>query len=190
MPFLYHSRPPDMQGETLYPLNTLRETYPELYERERSKYIGREAVLKFRIPGLGVLWNDTLHLSPVHPFHLAAAWRSQGLSSLLWERDFFRIPVDRIAGLPSVWFASEAFWVNNSPHEDVPLSPPVEEFSSFDPAEYEELADVPASYHTYLRRQHERGRRPLQFPKIPHVLVAGPIDVAGLPLVHPDVPPR
>jgi hypothetical protein len=179
-----------MRGETLYPLNQLRAIHPDVYEHEKGKYGGREAVLEFRIPLLDLLWNDTLHLSPIHPRHLAAAWRSVGLWSPVWERDCFEIPVDRIAGHPCVWFASEAFWVNNSPHEDVPLSPPLDEFSPFDPSAYRQLAEPPASYHEYLRRQQERGRRPLQFPKIPHVLVAGPIDVAGLTLVRADVAPN
>jgi hypothetical protein len=143
MPFLYHARPPDMRSETLYPLNALRRTYPDVYERERKKYAGREAVLGFRIPILDVLWNDTLHLSPVHPHFVARAWRAAELSTAFWERDFFAIPVVRIAGLDAVWFASEAFWVNNSPNEDVALSPPAEEFSPFDAAAYDELPDAP-----------------------------------------------
>ena len=189
MPYLYHGRPPDMRGDTLYPLNQLAAIHPDLYEHQKRKYVGREAVLEFRIPLLDVLWNDALHLSPIHPRRLAVAWRSAGLWSEIWEREFFEVPVDRIAGLPSVWFASEALWVNNSPHEEVPLSPPLSEFSRFEPAAYEQLAEPSPAYHDYLRRQKERGRRPLQFPKIPHVLVAGPIDVAGLTLVRADVAP-
>jgi hypothetical protein len=186
--FLYHRRPPDMRGETLFPLNAFQTINPELYARERGRYAGREAVLDFRIPLLDVLWNDAVHLSPVHPSRLAAAWRSAGLWTSVWERDYFKIPVARVAELPSVWFASEAFWVNNSPNEDVPLAPPLDEFSWFDPSTYQELNDVPASYHAYLERQKRRGRPPLQFPKIPHVLVGGPIDVAGVSLVRADAP--
>ena len=183
-----------MRGETLYPLNALRAIYPDVYERARSKYVGRERVMDFRIPILDVLWNDTLHLSPLHPFSLASVWRAVGLEQRsgfrFWDREFFQIPLDRIAGRQSVWFASEAFWVNNAPNEDVPLAPPVEEFRSFEPAEYEELTEVPPSYEAYLRRQLERHRPALQFPKIPHVLVAGPIDVAGLNIVRANAPPR
>ena len=175
-----------MRGGTLYPLNQLRVVHPDLYEHESGKYVGREAVLEFRIPLLDVLWNDTLHLSPIHPRHLAAAWHAVGLTSLMWDRDFYEIPGERVAGHRCVWFASQAFWVNNSPHEDVPLAPPEDEFSLFDPTRYEQLAGPPAAYHAYLRRQQERGQRALQFPKIPHVLVAGPIDVTDLGLVRAD----
>jgi hypothetical protein len=187
--FLYHARPPDLRGETLYPLNQLESLDPALYERERGKYKGREAVLEFRIPAIDLLWNDTLHLSIIHPYHLAAAWREVGLWTPIWERPFFQIPLERVAGYQCIWFASESFWVNNSPDEDVPLAPPLEEFKPFDPIAYEELREAPASYYDYLRRQLERGRRPLQFPKIPHVLVPGPVEVAGLALVRADAAP-
>src|SRR5438876_4446237 len=115
-----------MRGETLYPLNQLRSVDPVLYEREVVKYKGREAVLEFRIPFIGVLWNDALHLSTIHPSHLAAAWRAVGLWTPIWERLFFQIPLDRVAVHQCVWFASESFWVNNSPDEDVPPAPPLE----------------------------------------------------------------
>jgi hypothetical protein len=189
MAFLYHGQPPDMRGETLYPLNRLKSIDPVLYERGRAKYKGREAVLEFRIPLIDVLWNDTLHLSTIHPYHLAAAWREVGLWTPFWERAFFRIPMDRIAAHQCVWFASESFWVNNSPAEHVPLAPPPEEFTLFDPTAFEEAGEAPASYYGYLRRQQRRGRPPLQFPKIPHVLVPGSIETAGLMLVRADAPP-
>jgi hypothetical protein len=89
-----------------------------------------------------------------------------------------------------MWFASESFWVNNSPDEDVPLAPPLDEFELFDLTAYEELREAPASYYDYLRRQQQRGRRPLQFPKIPHVLVPDPVEVAGLALVRTDAAPE
>jgi hypothetical protein len=190
MRFLYHARPPDMRGETLYPLNQLRSVDPALYGRERAKYKGREAVLEFRIPLIDVLWNDTLHLSTIHPYHLATAWREVGLWTPFWDRPFFQIPLDRVTGYQCTWFASESFWVNNSPGEDVPLAPPLEEFKLFDLTAYEELTEAPASYNDYLRREQQRGRRPLQFPKIPHVLVPGPVEVAGVALVRTDAAPE
>jgi hypothetical protein len=117
----------------LFPLNQVSSIDSALYEREKAKYEAREAVLEFRIPLIDVLWNDTLHFSTIHPYHLAAAWRAVGLWTATLERPFLQIPVERVAGYPCLWFASEAFWVNNSPHEDVPLAPPPEEFRLFEP---------------------------------------------------------
>jgi len=188
MPFLYHARPPDMRGEMLYPLNLLRAIHPDLYEHQRGKYAGREALLELRIPILEVLWNDALHLSPLHPYHLAAAWRAAGLSSPAWECGFFKIPLERIDRHRCVWFANGEVAVNDTPRT-APLALPVSEITRFDPIAYEELVQPPASYHEYLRRMQERGRRPRPFAHIPHVLVAAPIDVAGLPQVRADLAP-
>ena len=44
MPYLYHLCSRDFRGEVLYPLNGLRAVYPDLHEREKKKYAGRESV--------------------------------------------------------------------------------------------------------------------------------------------------
>ena len=175
MPFAYHARPASLRGETLHPLNRLRDTHRELYERERRKYAGREALLKLRIPVLDVLWNDALHLSAIHPGRLAASWRAAGLQSPIWEREFFQIPVERIDASRSAWFPSGAL--------------PFTEVVWFDPERYREPDVAPDGYDEYLRRCRERGRQPRPFAYVPHVLVAAPIDVSGLGVVRADEVP-
>ena len=61
MPFVYHIRSADFRGTTLYPLNRLRDRYPDVYEAQRAKYRGREWLLEARVPLLDVLWNDVIH---------------------------------------------------------------------------------------------------------------------------------
>ena len=169
MPFLYHARPARMRGETLYPLNALRTIDPDLYEQERRKYAGREELLELRIPVLDVLWNDALHLSPIHPRRLAAAWRAAGLSSPAWDREFFEIPVERIDAGQAVWFESGVL--------------PLDDVVPFDPVAYFELREPPPRYREYLRDYKARGRRLRPFAYLPHVLVAASLDVAGLRVV-------
>jgi hypothetical protein len=71
----------------------------------------------------------------------------------------------------------------------VPLLPPADEFEPFDPARYEPL-DAPTPAHLdYLKRMEDRGKPPLMFVHIPHVLVAGPVDVAGVRVVPWHEPP-
>jgi glycosyltransferase involved in cell wall biosynthesis len=43
--FLYHKRKADMQGDILYPLNTLKEIHPEISTEIVKKYDGREWLL-------------------------------------------------------------------------------------------------------------------------------------------------
>jgi hypothetical protein len=67
MVFVYHGVPSEIVGDVLYPLNQLATIAPEAYELQRSKYLGREAVLDARISPEGLLFNDTVHCAPLHP---------------------------------------------------------------------------------------------------------------------------
>jgi hypothetical protein len=187
MPFVYHLCPVDMHGHTLYPLNGLKAERLDLYDRERPKWDGRESVLTWRVPHLGVPWADTVNLSALDPTLLAAARRRLGLPpSKLLERRVARIPIDRIAGAPAVVYDSASHWINSAPGEDVPLTPPDREFTPFDPASYQELFEVPALHLEYLRRQLAAGRPALGFVFVRHVLVAGTVDLSGIELVAVD----
>ncbi len=181
--FVYHLCSADMRGTTLYPLNGLRERFPDVYARERLKFEGRESVLDFRVPHLGVPWGDTVNMSALDPRLLVAARRRLGVPfSRLLQRRLARIPIERIAGLPSVVYDSATHWVNSSPGEDVALTPPESEFSPFDPSTYEELHEVPRLHLEYLQRQQSRGELALGFVFVRHVLVAGDVDLTGLEL--------
>jgi hypothetical protein len=184
-----------MVGDVLYPLNQLAAVEPELYEFQKSKYAGREVALDFRIPGLDVLLGDTLHCAAVHPYRVFQARQAAGIESIVgkpggWMTGmFFAIPLERILCHRVVWYSAETLWINGAPDEDVPDVAPAEEFEPFDPRRYRELPDVPDAHVAYLRRMKERERRPLMFVHIPHIFVAGPVDVSGLRALPWDQPP-
>ena len=182
MAYVYHLCAPDFRGNVLYPLDGLREAFPDVYERERVKYDGRESVLSFVIPGLGVTWGATVNLSALDPAHLVAVRRQLGVPfSILLTRRVLRIPAERIAKLKAVRYNSKSHWINSSPGDpSVPIAPPEHEFFSFDAATYEEVTQVPQLHIEYLQRQLARGERALGFVFVPHVLVASAIDVSGL----------
>jgi hypothetical protein len=189
MSFVYHLCPVDMHGHTLLPLNRLKAERPDLYDRERTKWGGRESVLTWRVPHLGVTWADTVNLSALDPTLLAAARRRLGLPrSKLLERRIARIPIERIAGSRAVVYDSARHWINSAPGENVPLTPPDHEFTPFDPATYRELSEVPALHLDYLRRQLAAGRPALGFVFVRHVLVAGTVDLSGIDLMPVDDP--
>ena len=174
-----------MRGTTLYPLYGLREVYPDIYERERPKFDGRESVLDYVVPHLGVRWGETVNLSALDPRQLVAARRRLDVPfSRLLERRLVRIPLSRIEGLAAVRYDSATHWINSSRGEDVPDEPPAVEFSPFDAAGHEEVGEVPALHLEYLERQKTRGELALGFVFVPHVLVAGPIDISGLELLE------
>ncbi len=183
--FLYHLCAPDMRGSLLYPLNELRQRLPDVYAREREKWAGRESVLEFVVPGLGVPWANTVNLSTLDPRLLVEARARLGVPvSRLLARRLVRIPLERLAGRAAVRLDSQTHWINSSPGEDVPLEPPSEAFSAFDPDSYEETLEVPPLHLEYLERQRVRGQVALGFVFVPHVLVAGSVDLSGLQRVE------
>lgn len=152
-------------------------------------------MLDYRIPGIGLLFNDTVHCSALHPYYLFRARQELGLDPPArptsgWLTGLvYPIPLERVLSHPVVWYSWKTLWINGSPDDDVPLEPPAEEFEPFDPSRYQDLSAPTERHLAYLRTMRDRGRRPLMFVHIPHVLVAGPIDVSGLEPVPWDAPP-
>ena len=179
---LYHMCAPDFRGSTLFPLAGLRDSHPDLYERERTKYIGREAVLRFTVPELGVTWGETVNLSALNPALLLKERRRLGVPvSNLLSRRVLRIPLDRVAHLRCINYTATVHWTNSAPHNpSAPSTPPLTDFTTFDAHTYYEPTIVPLLHTEYLLHQLQRGEYALGFVFVPHVLVAGSIDVAGL----------
>jgi len=182
MPYVYHMVADDFRGDELLPLNLLATRFPDIHEREVGKWAGRESVIDFRVPHLGVTWGDTVNLAALDPARLVEARRRLGVPfSRLLERRVVRIPLERIAGQASVVYDSRSHWRNSRPDTaDVPDVPPDSEFSPLDPATYEELTEVPPLHLDYLVEQRDAGLAALGFVFVRHVLVAGPVDVTGL----------
>jgi hypothetical protein len=77
VPFVYHLCSDDFRGTSLLPLNALGAAHPDVCDRERAKWAGRESVLQWQVPHLGVAWGDTVNLAALDPVHLiraASAW--------------------------------------------------------------------------------------------------------------------
>ena len=89
MDYLYHIQHNNMKGDILYPLNKLRDVYPEVYELQVKKYAGREQLLKHRIPILNCLWNDVLHFSAVNPVEIKKSLMDAGDKSE-FKKSFYR----------------------------------------------------------------------------------------------------
>jgi hypothetical protein len=177
-----------MVGEVLYPLNQLAKVDSRSHELQRSKYEGRERLLQMSIPGLDLLWNDTLHCAPIHPHLLYEARRALDLLPSPWMTGrFFEIPLERILVNPVIWFSGGAP-IRPAGGEDDHAASFGREFERFDAARYHELPEVPVAHLSYLRRMKDSGKRPLTFAYIPHVLVAGSIDVAGVRTIAWDEP--
>lgn len=169
MECLYHAVPPGMAGTDLVPLNVLATVSSEAFERQRSKYTGREAVLDTTITNSGLRFNDTVHCAPLHPHHLYRLRARMNMlpairpeqAQLDWAPGtFFEIPVERILAIDAYWYRWETPWINGYPGEDVPLAPPLDEFEPFDADRYRQLTEVPAAHISYLEESKAQQKNP------------------------------
>ncbi len=167
MSFIYHGCPETMIGTVLYPLNVLRTTHPELHRREMAKYADnpkRQALPSTVLPLLDCLWNDVLHCSPIHPHRLYHAWRSVRTDPVP-ELEFYRIPINRVAGHPLALMRGR-------------------DLECIDSSTFEEIPEVSPETIEWYRRLASQGRFGAHFVGVPHVLVKGAIDIAGVEVMR------
>lgn len=174
MPSLFHTVPDRMVGTVLYPLNELEQVDRAAWERERAKYDGREQVLDVRVPPLECLWNDALHLSPVHPGEIVAELRAVGLEPL--RSRFFEIDAAALDAARTVVFANRR--VSSSDAIDA------SQWLPFQPAGLPALAGFDEASRRYYRECAEAGRRPLLWGYLPHVLHRGALDTRDLSIIE------
>ncbi len=171
--YVYHRKPPNFQGNVLYPLNQLKDIFPVLYEKAASKYKGREMIMQQQIPRLNCLWNDVLHFSPVHPEKVMNALWSLGYpphSSTWWKIDVEKVGFN----------ATNTVVYTN--HRKLPFGAPfpIEDFIPFEIALINEHQQLSVSTQTYYQECKAQNRRPLLFVNVAHVLHWGAIDIRGV----------
>ena len=170
MSFLYHRVPPRVEGTTLYPLNRLKDIYPEAYEQGARKYQGRRALQRERIPILGnCLWNDVLFLMAVHPEEFRKAWES--LLPPLRPRRFYQIDS---ATLDHNKLAVLTRMGVNEPRGYEPFSESRIHAYNF----------IPEETFAYWEEEKAAGESPFLFMHIPHILYRGAIDVSKAPIIE------
>ena len=179
MQYLYHHVPKDFNGTVLYPLNELKQKYPEVYEKEVSKYEGREHVMQQRIPLLNdCLWNDVIFMTAVHPQEIFDARTDAGWGEIEPQR-YFRISSSI---LDEEKLAVYLFKENESSMRSKVGNG---DFVTFDSQEMSSYAVVPQSTKDYFRHEHESGQKKigLMYRYIPHILYRGEIDVSKAEII-------
>lgn len=169
--WLYHRVPDRMIGEVLYPLNELASVDSAVAHAESRKYETRERLMAVRLPILNCLWNDVLHLSPIHPAKIKRALIETGYQQDLPPvRNFFVID-------PSWLLAGKGVHFRNSMDTEGKYDFPGCDFTAFDRTLYQELAAVPEQQRRYFMRIKEEGGRPLLWARTPHVFYQGEINI-------------
>lgn len=158
-----------MRGNILYPLNTLKGIFPEVYEQHVKKYKDREILLHRRIERLDCLWNDTLHLSALNPEVVVKELRKFGKDFTL---SYFMIPVELLEPERTV------VYLNSLRERGTPV--PENDYVAYDPNEIEKYSYLPDATVTYFKNTIEKNENPKWFHLVPHILYKGTIDTTNL----------
>jgi len=172
--FLYHRKRADMQGNILYPLNTLKDIHPELFNELVRKYGGREWILTGKIPKLDCLWNDVIHMTAVSPFDIRDALLEAGheLKNFKW----FKIPVESLDPKNLIVYLYKEKMVGKKT-----IDP--SEFEDFDMNKMEEYGEIGDGTKKYFKEKIQNNEDPMMFHMIPHILYKGTIDISNIELI-------
>lgn len=167
--YLYHWVPKNMQGNILYPLNTLKEIMPEVYKYHEKKYENRMDRLKNKVPLLNCLWNDVLHFAAVHPSIVKKLVIDAGFT---WPTvEYFEVPVELVAGDNSVVYLFNKFYVET--HDP-------SEFELFDINNMDKYRTIKPETLEYYKKCKAEGKGFLVYKMIPHILYKGNIDTTNI----------
>ncbi|TDU90513.1 hypothetical protein EV138_4104 [Kribbella voronezhensis] len=164
---LYKAAVRDLHGDQILPLSSIRDRYPELYQREAAKYADYPHVMDIPVHPLGCRWSDVLFFSPVHPTVIFDALAESG----------------RIKSGPSYWTLDadlldpDKTCILLKRHDPHHRAQPAEDYLPYTADAVAALATPPPEALARLRRLTPT--EPL-FPwrDIPHVLHRGPIPVS------------
>lgn len=163
--FIYHIRPKNFKGNTIWPLNAMKTSDPDLYEVQSSKYKGREFLMDFEVPVLNCLWNDVVHCTPINPNVVYGVLKELGF--VYQDIEYFKIPINVLDGCPVAFY--------NYPAED--MEDETECFSIFSSDKYKEISEVPNRTLTYYKQCKENNSFPLLFHHVDHILIKAPINL-------------
>lgn len=185
MTYLYHKVPEEMKGHVLYPLNRLKDLYPDIYSKRIESYndLNNKIQIKSQekhaltieqnIKPLNCLWGDVLQLSAIHPQRFVDAYKKFGKNF-----SFKAYKIDPYLLDPkyaTVFLQKSKNWGDN---EDGHI------FLKYDPDELEQYTEIPKGTLEYYEFAAKNGKRSLQFHLVPHIFYKGEIDISGLEIIE------
>ena len=172
---LYHFMLDEPMENTLFPLNSMKSRYPDIYHDGCRKYEGREKLLEYRIPLLDCLWNDVIHLTPINPQIIFDELSSLGeINRKNVEFRYYCVDPDRLNQENLI------FWrcVDNPNNPDEFTEEGSEAFR-FDKSLLESFSDLPEDTRRYYREELEKGGKPMLLHETVSVLYKGCIPVSN-----------
>lgn len=167
--YLYHHVPSNQIGEVIYPLNQLKEKFPDIYAAQYAKYddINEKDV---EIPGFGY-WNDCINLMPVAPGLVKEKLEEYGHDTS-WEWRFYRIDPDKLDITKLIIMIMSE---DNGTLERT--------FIPFTKETFEKYCHIGEATRNIFRKAKENNEQPNTFARLPHVLYRDSINTKDLEVV-------
>lgn len=167
---------PNEEGrKVLYPLNMLKEKFPELYEVKAEKYSSseyRKTIPEKLIPTLQeAAWGDVLQLTAINPEDLKKALVEAGYDPV--EMEFYQIDADLLDPEKTTVF----LYREDLEDEDA------ENFEAYNPETILTHSQIPEIAKEHYKESRGREEKPYLFVGVPHVFHKGPIDVSNFKVI-------
>jgi hypothetical protein len=168
--YLYHHVPNNQTGSIIYPLNQLKEKFPEIYSQQYSKYdnIKEKDV---EIPGFGY-WNDCVNLMPVNPGLVKKELEKYGHDTN-WAWRFYRIAAE---SLDSSKLIIMVMTETNVSFERL--------FIPFDIETFDKYCHIGEVTRKVFQKAKDNNEQPNTFARIPHVLFKSSIDTRDIEIIE------
>ncbi|MDQ7797406.1 MAG: hypothetical protein RDU76_00495 [Candidatus Edwardsbacteria bacterium] len=164
---VYHKVPDELQGDTIYPLNRLKDIFPGVYQKQAAKYTGRENLLQRKVPILNCLWNDVIHLTAINPKIIFSYLRQIGFEYPLhgfYEIDFSKLDPDYC--IEMIYSGGER------------------KYRKIESDNFPKVENLPAETIEYFKNCWKEKTHPLLFKGIPHILYKGAINIKGTAIIE------
>ena len=166
----YHLLKDTFIGETIYPLNLLKEIHPEIYSFEIKKYIGREKLMCVRNPILNCLWNDVIQFTCLDPRLTLRAVKAYSPKIAGKMYKIFSLDLSKIDNLKACLFTPSE---NLIQHEHLDY-----QYEFFDLSHFENLSCVPEEQIERWKHNIENNNPVLLWSRTKHFFYKSPIDLS------------
>lgn len=167
--YLYHHVPQGQIGSVLYPLNQLKEKYPDIYKKQFAKYDNIKEKDVY-IADFGY-WNDCINLMPVRPDLVKEELEKYGHDTN-WDWTFYRIDAAQLDTSKLIILVMT--------DSDGKLE---RKFMPFTKEAFGVYCHIGEATRDVFKRAKENGEQPNTFARVPHVLYRDSISTKDLEVV-------
>jgi hypothetical protein len=171
--YLYHMVPSDMKGNILYPLNSLKDIYPQLYSSKILKYNNRKHIMEQFIPTLKCKWNDVLQFTSINPKKIKKLLIEVGAEPK--EMKFYKIDSDILdPNITTIYLYQEKTNTDK-------MNP--KNFIDFNLKNLTQQSSLPQITQSYYKEKIKNNEKILLFAGTSQILHRGTIDISNTPTI-------